>query len=188
MAGSYSERSSVETSRLGHFSDELTEVLAARSASKNFHFSRSLVIVGCGWAGPLFRTCTPRHLGAEQSARRGGGHVPPASQHNLHGAASPPPGLVLGRLCGPADPAAAAWSGTVFLCLCTIQCKIAGDHSKPPRGAAAQDILLSGSRCTRQGGGSCSGCGHTLTCLSFLLQARLCVLPAVDMAAVLEPS
>lgn len=56
MAGSYSERSSVETSRLGHFSDELTEVLAARSASKNFHFSRSLVIVGLGSVSYLLWT------------------------------------------------------------------------------------------------------------------------------------
>jgi hypothetical protein len=44
--GSYSERSSMETANVGHYSEEVAEVLAARAASKNFHFSRSLGIVG----------------------------------------------------------------------------------------------------------------------------------------------
>ena len=44
--GSYSERSSMETTRMNLHSEQVAEVLAARAESKSFHFSRSLGIVG----------------------------------------------------------------------------------------------------------------------------------------------
>lgn len=65
----FSERSSLEAlhAQHGHISEEVAEVLAARAASKNLHFSRSVSIVavrrlqGAGERGgkPFGQRCTP---------------------------------------------------------------------------------------------------------------------------------